>query len=186
METQAAGSHTIWSQPHEVYPKKRSTICRFGFNFIPQFNFPFQTERKESAAWCTLVRWQSASNRGGHVSTSCWAVAPVPTRASRAVGGEASLGREEAPSARGISGETGQAITDRTCRNASLSRCAPGRRPMNWQSLARGPAPREEGAWPQPFPSVWGCLPGASARTWVGLVCGQHLFNPCTCVKKEL
>ena len=88
-----------------------------------------------------------------------------------------SLEREEAPSARGISDETGQAITDKTCRNASLSRRAPGRRPMNWQSLARGPAPREEGVWPQPFPSVWGCLPGTRARTWVGLVCGQHLFN---------
>lgn len=187
METQAAGGHTIWSQPHEVYPKKGSTICMAGLGSTSFLSLtPFSNRTKESAARCTLVRRQSASTRGGHVGTSCWAVAPVPTRASWAVAGEASLGREEAPGARGISDETGQAITDRTCRNASLSRRAPGRPPMNWPSLARGPAPREEGVWPQPFPSMWGCLPGTRARTWVGLVCGQHLFNPCTCVKKEL
>lgn len=52
--------------------------------------------------------------------------------------GKHSPGREEAPGTRGISDEPRQAITGKTCRNASLSRCTPSRRPVNGQSLARG------------------------------------------------
>lgn len=49
----------------------------------------------------------------------------------------------------GVSDETGQAATDKTCKDASLSPWAPfpGRLPENRQSLALGPPPAGKGLW---------------------------------------
>ena len=54
----------------------------------------------------------------------------------------------------GVSDETGQAITDKTCKNASVSKWAPfpGRLPVNWQSLAPGPSPERKGLWAAAIP----------------------------------
>lgn len=140
---------------------------RFGLDFIPQFNFPSQNGMK--GACCPVYPGETAEGQRQRWPCQCFLLgcglwAPTCIWGWR----KRSPGQEEAPGAQGISDETGQAITGKTCRNASLSRCTPGRRPVNGQSPARGPRhEREEGIWPQSFPGL-GLLIREQACPWVG------------------
>ena len=115
---------------------------RFGLDFIPQFNFPFQNGMK--GACCLVYQGETAEGQRQrwprqYFLLGCGLWAPTCIWGWR----KRLPGLEEASGARGISDEPGQAITDKTCRNASSSRCTPGRRPVNGQSPARGPGTRE-------------------------------------------
>lgn len=125
METQAAGGHTIWFQPHEVYSKQRSTICTPGLGWTSFLNLTrlFTWNGRNVLHSLPWAGRQRASSRGGNLSISCWARSqrvrqgPCATRTPGLAVGEAAGHPRQGTRRRlrqGVSDKTGQAIADTT------------------------------------------------------------------------
>lgn len=146
---------TVWFQAHEMYSKQRSALCMPGLGWTAFLNLitPFRRRERnvspftlgEVATYVSLLGTEPWCQKG-----------PCPHSHPRAVG-------EAAGSARGGGRRClrpdWQAITDKTCTNASLSRWAPfpGRLPVGWQSLAPAPFAEREGVWMAAIPE---CMRG--------------------------
>lgn len=120
-------------------------------------------------AECQRQRWQRQYFPLGY--NLCVKRPRVPTRASWVVVGEAAgsahWGGRRPPTHEASQTRLVQQLQTKHAKCFLVRRAPfPGRLPVNWQSLAQGPSPREEGVWLQPRLRGVGGLHLAGLSVW--------------------